>query len=399
MTSAVLTAPTNATGTRLPVVLVYRNELLHPSETFVRSQAEGMENYQPVFVGRKRVPGLELKDQSWTVDSGGVTGRVKRNLHKYFGFAPGMPASLKRLNPALIHCHFGVDSVSAIRLARSLRIPLVVTYHGYDATMREEYAREFSYDYRRYLGWKRVLQSEVDRFIAVSEFVRDKLITQSFPSTRIVVHYVGVDTGRFRPNRADLREPIVLFAGRLAENKGCDYLIDAMSLVQQRLPHAKLVVIGDGPERHSLERLATFRLKNYEFLGMQSQEILRQWMTRATVFSVPSVTVASGASEGFGLVFAEAQAMGTPVASFATGGIPEAVLHGVTGLLAPERDIAELAGNITRLLSDASLWQQFSLAGIRRVRKDFDLHTQNAKLEAIYADVIARHRASLQQAS
>lgn len=399
MTSPVLVRPPVATDAPLPVVLIYRNELLHPSETFVRSQAQGMKNFQPVFVGRTRVPGLELKQQSQTVDSGGLMGRLKRTLHKSWGFAPGMAASLRKLNPLLIHCHFGVDSVSALGLARELRIPLVVTYHGYDATMRDEYARRFSYDYRRYLHWKRVLQDEVDRFIAVSEFVREKLIAQSFPGTKTVVHYVGVDTSIFRPDHTVMREPIVLFAGRLAENKGCDYLIDAMSLVQQRIPHARLIVIGDGPERASLERMATFRLKNYEFLGMQRQDVLRHWMARATVFSVPSVTVASGASEGFGLVFAEAQAMGTPVASFATGGIPEAVLDGVTGLLAPERDIQDLAANISRLLCDASLWQQFSVAGLRRVRKVFDLQKQNNKLEEIYADVVNKHRSSLSRAS
>jgi glycosyltransferase involved in cell wall biosynthesis len=195
------------------------------------------------------------------------------------------------------------------------------------------------------------------------------------------------------------RERIVLFAGRLMENKGCQYLIKAMSVVQERIPAAKLVVIGDGPERASLEKQAAIHLKRYEFLGMQPQDVLRQWMNRASVFSVPSVTTASGTSEGFGLVFLEAQAVGTPIASFATGGIPEAVLHGETGLLAPEKDFESLAENITRLLSDAGFWRQLSTAGITRVRNEFDLRSQNAKLEAIYGDVLARRNALLRKAA
>ena len=132
---------------------------------------------------------------------------------------------------------------------------------------------------------------------------------------------------------------------------------------------------------------------------MLPQGELRKWMSRASVFSVPSVTIESGASEGFGLVFTEAQAMGTPVASFATGGIPEAVSHGVTGLLAPERDVPTLAENIVQLLSDTRSWQKMSAAGIRRVRQNFDLHTQSKKLESIYMNVVHPRGVLLSKAS
>ncbi len=111
-------------------------------------------------------------------------------------------------------------------------------------------------------------------------------------------------------------------------------------------------------------------------------------MNRARVFCVPSVTVDSGASEGFGMVFAEAQAMGLPVASFETGGIPEAVVHGETGLLARERDTAGLAQNIIALLSDRAMWERFSDAGRRRARELFDIRRQTAALEDIYRAVL-----------
>ena len=111
-------------------------------------------------------------------------------------------------------------------------------------------------------------------------------------------------------------------------------------------------------------------------------------MSKASVFCTPSVVAKSGDAEGFGMVFAEAQAMGVPVASFATGGIPEAVEHGITGLLAPERDTNALAENIVTLLTDAPLWTRFSAAGRERVHKHFDLAKQTAKLEQIYQQVL-----------
>ena len=90
------------------------------------------------------------------------------------------------------------------------------------------------------------------------------------------------------------------------------------------------------------------------------------------------------------MVFAEAQAMGLPVASFTTGGIPEAVLHGKTGLLARERDTAGLAQNIIALLSEGSMWERFSEAGRKRTRELFDIRRQTAALEEIYRAVLRR---------
>src|SRR4051812_8765529 len=151
MTSAPLVSCTARPSVARPVVLIYRNELLHASETFVVSQTQGLKDFQPVFVGRTRVSGLPLPKENWILDSGGINGRVKGLLHKACGLAPAMTRSLRELNPVLIQSHFGVDSVSALGVARSLNIPLVVTSPGYDATMRDDYARAYSFKYRRYL--------------------------------------------------------------------------------------------------------------------------------------------------------------------------------------------------------------------------------------------------------
>lgn len=378
-----------------PSILVYRNTLLPRSETFVLSQPEALEHFTPYFVGCNRVDGLTLpENRSHVINQGGPFGSVRQTAYRLFGIAPGLVRELRRLNPVLIHAHFGVDSVAGLILARRLKIPLVVTFHGYDATMKAEYARKFSFDYRKYLRWRPVVQREAALFVAVSEFIRGKLIEQGFPQEKISVHYVGVDTDVFAPDPSVAREPIVLFAGRLVDSKGCDYLIRAMAKVQQENPEVKLVVIGEGPMREEWERLAASCLRSYEFLGARSQAEVRYWMTRAKVFSVPSLTTPMGTSEGFGLVFAEAQAMGLPVASFATGGITEAVAQGVTGFLAKEYDVDELAANISRLLRDESLWHKFSVAATKRVRERFNLREQTVKLEEMYGKLLIRQPAA-----
>jgi glycosyltransferase involved in cell wall biosynthesis len=375
-----------------PSILIYRTTLLALSETFVLSQPEALGRFIPYFVGCSRIDGLQLPDNRYyLIGEFGTFGTARKLIYKFFGFAPGLIGQLRRLRPALVHAHFGVDSVPALRLARRLGIPLVVTYHGYDVTMKEEYARTYSFDYRRYLRWKPTIQKEASLFVAVSEFVRERLIEQGFPPEKIFVHYVGVDTDLFSPDSSVSRSPIVLFTGRLVDSKGCGYLIQAMAKVQQRIPTARLVVIGDGPLRQEWEQMASSCLRNFTFLGARDQNEVRYWMKRAKVFSVPSFTTAWGTSEGFGLVFAEAQAMGLPVASFATGGIREAVAHESTGLLAKECDVEELAANIIRLLKDDSLWKQFSAAARNRALEYFDLQEQTAKLEEMYSHLLSHH--------
>jgi colanic acid/amylovoran biosynthesis glycosyltransferase len=111
---------------------------------------------------------------------------------------------------------------------------------------------------------------------------------------------------------------------------------------------------------------------------------VKTWLNCARILCVPSITIGDGRAEAFGLAFLEAQAMGVPVVSFASGGIPEAVAHGVTGFLAAERDWQALAGFMARLLTEPGLWDSMSRAGQARVRADFDLNALTRGLEDLY---------------
>jgi glycosyltransferase involved in cell wall biosynthesis len=305
-----------------------------------------------------------------------------------FGFSPRLYRAFDQLRPDLIHAHFGTDGALMLPVANSLGIPLVVTFHGFDATITDEYARRSFYLHRKYLRRRNDLKRDVRLFIAVSEFIRNKMIETGYPAEKIKVHYIGIDVNKFVSDPNVQREPIVLFVGRLIERKGCQYLIRAMAQVQEFMPSVRLVVIGNGPFRTHLERLSKELLQNYLFLGPQPPESVRTWLNRAKVFAVPSITVESGEAEGFGIVFAEAQAMGLPAVSFASGGIPEAVSHAETGFLAPERDWKLLAKYILDLLVDEKLWLRFSKAGRERVLELFNIDSQARKLEEIYGAVL-----------
>lgn len=372
-----------------PALIVYCDHLLPFSQTFVLVQGEELQQFTPYYVGSRLVKDLTLPtERTLVVNRGGVLSKLREVPHKFWGIAPTLYRRVQQLDPVLIHAHFGVGGALALPLKLMLKVPMLVTFHGFDATVKDEYARRSFYGHRIYLRRREALKHKAQLFIAVSEFIREKLLDKGFPPDKIVVHYIGVDTETFRPDPNIPREPVVLFVGRLVEKKGCEYLIQAMSKVQAARPEVELVVIGDGPLRPSLEQLAKKILRRYRFLGVQPVESVRNWMNRAKIFSVPSVTAESGNSEAFGIVFAESQAMGLPVVSFTSGGIPEAVAHGETGFLVAERNWEGLSKYIVHLLEDETLWQCFSKKGQERVNTRFNLHSQTHALEDIYQAVL-----------
>lgn len=375
-----------------PKVVVFSDHLLYPSETFIRAQALALSEFEPVFAGSRRVPGLDLpEERTYITSHGDLVGRIHEGAFKLFGVAPRLTRRLGALKPVLLHAHYGANGLRALPLARNLGIPLVVTFHGSDATVIDLRYERTRFGHRRYLARREELQKGDALFLAVSHFIRRKLLEQGFPEEKVEVHYTGVDTKMFRPASTEC-DPVILFVGRLVERKGPDFLIRAAAQVQNEMPEAELVVIGDGPLRAELEKQAKMSLRRYRFLGMRSHEEVAEWMNRASLFCAPSVKMPSGEEEAFGMVYAEAMAMEKSVVAFDSGGVSEVVSHGYTGFLAPERDWRGLAQYLFVLLQDARLRRRFGLAGRERVMRRFNLEQRTKVLEAIYARVSGREK-------
>ena len=373
-----------------PRVAVFRSALLGRSEAFIRDQGEALQRFETWYVGCRLEDAVEVPvDRRVVVNTGGAVGRVRELLFKMSGRAPGLRRRLEQIAPAVVHAHFGPDAALILPLVRRLGVPLIATFHGYDATMADRAARHSFFLHRRYLERRAELQHEGRLFLAVSRFVRDRLLAQGYPADRTVVHYAGLRVETFHPDRAVVREPLVLFVGRLAPEKGCLDLIGAMRRVQDVCPEAQLVVLGDGPLGPCLERLARSVGVHCRFMGLVSQQDVIHWMARAQVLCAPSVTLPTDEAEGFGLACAEAQAMALPVVATRVGGIPEVVADGESGLLVHERDQAALADRIVRLLQDGALRDRMGAAGRRRVECCFNGWTQARRLEGLYAEVLA----------
>ena len=181
------------------------------------------------------------------------------------------------------------------------------------------------------------------------------------------------------------REPSILFVGRLIERKGVSHLIRALGTVRERTP-ARLVVIGDGPERPRLERLAQdLGLRDQvEFRGRVGDDELRRAYASAAVFVLPSVLDARQDTEGLGVVLLEAMNYSVPVVASEIGGITDIVEHERTGLLVAPGDEGALAGALTRVLNDRGLSERLGAAGLRALSESFSWDGIVDRWEAVY---------------
>jgi glycosyltransferase involved in cell wall biosynthesis len=304
--------------------------------------------------------------------------------------APFLKRGLAERSPALIHAHFGVEGVYAVPLAERLSIPLVTTFHGFDATTTPRaLLGSGKVSWVNYLMHRRALAARGSLFICVSSFIRERVLSLGFPEEHTLVHHIGVDTERFRPARRPSDEPVILHVARLVEKKGTAYLIDAFARVAECHRDARIVIVGAGPLRATLEaRVAGAGLSNrVQFLGARPHAEVVQWLARAQVLVLPSVTAASGDAEGLGMVLLEAAACGLPVVGTRHGGIVDAVLDEESGFLVPERDVETLAARIDSLLGDAGLRARMGGCARALAVERFDLRRQTAKLEALYEDL------------
>ncbi len=203
----------------------------------------------------------------------------------------------------------------------------------------------------------------------LGEYTRSQVARALSPAAaaRMVQLTPGVDTEAFNPSvdGRPVREmyglgarPVILCVSRLVERKGQDMLVRALPLVQESVPDAALLLVGDGPMRDTLVRLADELgvAADVVFAGSRPWTELPPYFAAGDVFCMPTRTRKAGFEvEGLGIVYLEASASGLPVVAGDSGGAPDAVLHGETGLVVAGGSVVEIASAVILLLSDPEL--------------------------------------------
>jgi L-malate glycosyltransferase len=285
-----------------------------------------------------------------------------------------------------------VDLSAAWRLSRILREACPDVIHAQDAHAasmaalalsfgapsprpRLVVSRRVDFHLQRH-SFSRWVYRQVDGFITASGAIRDILVRDGIPPERIVVVHDGIDVQRIAgiPPRRLHEElwlphgaPVLVNVAALVDHKGQKHLVEAMTHVRRALPDAHAVIFGEGDLRGALERqVRELHLDKHVLLPGFRQDVLSLAKT-ADLFVMSSLT------EGLGSTLLDAMAMGLAVVGTRTGGIPEAVVDGETGVLVPPGNAKALAEAIVRLLKDEPLRRRMGDAGRQRVAAHFDV--------------------------
>ena len=373
-------------------VIIFRHQLFKVSEPFITQQAQQLQHFSPLYLGRNRFGPAPEGTKHLALEDLPEWGSFYRQLWQVLSRDPSLYMKLlKEKTPKLIHAHFGVEGLYVLPLAKRLNIPLVTTFHGFDATTSvSALLRSRAPSWMNYALFRRNLAKHGDLFICVSEYIRQKVIQLGFPEERTCVHYMGIDTQAIQPRDPSLETRTLLHVARLVEKKGTEYLIRAFSEVAIKDRDVQLIIIGDGPLKLSLIQLrdSLGLTERIQFLGAQPHEVVLQIIQKAAALVLPSVTAKSGDAEGLGMVLLEAAATGVPVIGTLHGGIPEAIVDGQTGYLVPERDVYQLADRIIYLLEDNTKRQQMGQQSRMLMENNFDIRKQTVLLENFYKQVL-----------
>jgi len=314
----------------------------------------------------------QLRDQPWQ-----ISDSERRTLL----------AVLSDTRARLLHICFGHIAVHLLPLIRAWKHPSIVSFHGADVMvdMNKPAYRETTLQ----------MLDAVTLVLVRSESLRRALTDLGGDPEKIEVQRTGIPLEEFPFRQRELPnngEWHFVQAGRLIEKKGLPVTIRAFEVFVRQYPNATLRIAGEGPLLRELEMLAR-ELKiaqRVSFTGFLSQEQLREIYYRSHIFLHPSQTGRDGNQEGIPNSMLEAMATGLPVFATEHGGIPEAIEHGVSGVLVPERDEFALVETLLDAVQDPGFLSRIAQSGADAVRQRFDLPQQARRLEDIYLRTIGK---------
>jgi colanic acid/amylovoran biosynthesis glycosyltransferase len=256
-------------------------------------------------------------------------------------------ATLARVQPSVMHAHFGPAGCELVGLARAAGVPLVTSLYGVDAAVLP-YLPHWREPYRRLFG-------EGDLFLAEGPAMREKIIAAGAPADRTLIQPIAIELSKY-PRWAPADRSTVLFAGRFVEKKGLLDAIAAFAHARRQLPALRLIVVGDGPDEAEARALiARLELEPaVEFAGAMPHRDLIRRLAAASALIHPSATARDGDSEGGApTILLEAQAIGTPIVTTRHADIPHVCPQGPGVHHCEEHDVAALGEALVAALNAA----------------------------------------------
>ncbi|MCK4790279.1 MAG: glycosyltransferase [Desulfobacteraceae bacterium] len=372
------------------------------SENWIYTQIAGLSRYRPLLLTKKgenlnyfsvdHVDGVivEAYTNSWQ--------RVYQKLARRWaaGHYPAYIAALKRYPAVILHSHLAQHGYDDIDLARRFKLPHIVSTYGADI-WKLGVTKEWQRKYQE-------LFSVADCFLVEGNAMRQRMVDLGCSPHKIQVQHLGVDLNKIRYVPRKLPEDKTvrcLMAGRATEKKGMIYGLKAFANIAQRNSQIELTIMTWGESAYKKGLIASLRNMAQEqgvadritWYGLQPYDEYIRITETSHIFMTPSIIAANGDAEGGCPVTAiELSAAGMPIVGFAHCDIPEVVLDGITGYLAPEKDIPALTRQLEHVVNQPDTWKRMGQAGRRHIETEYNADVQVRKLEEIYTQLIKAYR-------
>lgn len=360
-------------------ICIARSEKGRYSETFIQNQIDQlakMAEVFPVYDGRlpQRMENGMLLAPSYIWMANNVVRAVSGRRNNFFGNF-GMKKFLKKEGIDVVLANYGMAGVHLMPICNALNIPLVVHFHGFDATQKKVLDV--------YGGRYREMFAKAAAFIAVSKEMKRKLIDLGVREEKLLLIPYGIDLSKFQADPSKKEKHIFLAVGRFIAKKSPMATIRAFAKVRAHHKEAQLIMIGkkDGLYQECEALVKELDIASaVNFTGIKSPAEIARYMQQATVFVQHSVTAPNGDKEGTPNTVLEAAACELPVVSTRHAGIPEAVLDGQTGWLVEEHDVDAMAQHMLRLIQNTDEAMRMGMAGRKHIEEHYNLTIQVKKL-------------------
>ena len=374
----------------LPVVASYCATFLKPEMLHIYRQITALKRCQPVVIAQKREEAGRYPFEPVHLIAKPSTHFLRRFWFRQLRDAPWQISAaemhalldvLTKTDARLLHIYFGHIAVHLLPLIRAWPKPSIVSFHGADVMVEM--------DKPAYRSATRQMLEAVKLVLVRSESLRRAVVDLGCEEKKIQLQRTGIPLdefpfrGRSFPQNGEWR---FVQACRLIEKKGLSVALHAFARFLGQYPNARLTIAGEGPLLDQLQELARVLKidQRVSFTGFISQAQLRDIFYTSHIFLHPSETGPDGNQEGVPNSMLEAMASGLPLFATQHGGIPEAVEHGVSGVLVSERDDEALARALLEAAQDPAFLSRVGREGADAVAEKFDLRVQVRKLEDIY---------------
>jgi colanic acid/amylovoran biosynthesis glycosyltransferase len=342
------------------------------SETFIQAH-KNLEGNIFYYYGDKSFLSLEGEGSLHNSPNSFLIKLKRKILRKPFDyyFNELLKRSLRKNSIDVVLAEYGTTAQEQLEVVKDLNLPLIVHFHGFDASRKDILKRYNNYaavfEYAKYI-------------IVVSKKMHKDILNMGCPQYKLFYNVYGPNND-FLNLTPRYSTPYFISVGRFVDKKAPYYTLLAFKEVVSKFPEAKLKMAGEGYLLNSCKNLVHhFGLKkNVEFLGIITPEEFMGYLENSLAFIQHSLTAENGDSEGTPVAILEASGAGLPVISTFHAGIPDVIDNNKTGFLVPEHDVEEMTNAMLKLLNDPALAKEMGERGKKNISLNYNMkrHLEN----------------------